>query len=249
MKVIGPVGEEESLFCRHIRDLILISRKNYCTKYSYFLTEKEQQLALNEANVSGAECSFFGGYDEASRKMFSTNTSSSEEFPLTAITFFYRKQDVLNHRSFLGSLMSLGINRNSVGDIKVGSGAAVVFVSNSVSDIILNEVNKIGNVGVRSVEGIQTDIPKQEFEELLLTVSSLRSDAVVSAACKLSREKSADTIKSGSVVLCEFPLLNTSQIIKTGDIFSVKGYGKFVLSEIGNTSKKGKIHIKVKKYK
>lgn len=249
MKIVGPAGAEESSFCRHIRDLILSSQKNHCVKYSYFLTEREQQLAKNEANALGVKCSFFGGYDDALRKIFSSNISFSEEFPLTAITFFYRKQDELNHRNFLGSLMALGINRNLVGDIKVGQGAAVIFVSDTVSDIILNEVNKIGNVGVKSVEGIQTEIPKQEFEELCFTVSSLRADAVISAVCGISREKSSSAIKSGTVILCEVQLCNTSQIIEKDDVFSIKGYGKFVLSEIGSTSKKGKIHITIKKYK
>ena len=41
---------------------------------------------------------------------------------------------------------------------------------------------------------------------------------------------------------------NVSEAIKMGDIFSVKGYGKFCVSDCGRINKKGKIVVQVKKY-
>lgn len=249
MKPIQPVNLEENNFCRHIEDLIISSQKHSCVKYSGFLTEREQLLALTKANSMGVKCSFFGGYTDASRKIFAAGEACDEEFPLSAITFFYRKQDNLTHRNFLGALMSLGINRNLIGDIKVGQGETIIFVSTAASALISDEVKKVGNVGVKIVEGICADIPEQEFDILSLTISSLRMDAVISAACGISREKSSSLINSGAVVLSGVQLDSTSKSIDIDEVFSIKGYGKYVLSEIGNITKKGKIHITIKKYK
>ena len=249
MKPIQPVNADENNFCRHIEDLILSSQKHFCVKYSGFLTEREQQLAMTTANSMGVQCSFYGGYADAARKIFAVGETSDEKYPLNAITFFYRKQDSLTHRSFLGTLMSLGINRNLIGDIKVGQGVAIIFVSSAAVALVLDEVKKVGNVGVRAVQGLFADIPQQEFEILPLTISSLRADAVVSAVCGISREKSSFLIRSGAVVLSGVQLDNTSKNIDIEKVFSIKGYGKYILSEIGSTTKKGKIHITIKKYK
>lgn len=249
MRAIRPVNTEENNFCRHIEDLIRSSQKHFCVKYSGFLTEREQQLAQVTADSMGCGCSFYGGYADAARKIFAVDESADEDFPLSAVTFFFRKQDSLTHRNFLGTLMSLGINRDLIGDIKVGRGEAIIFVSSAAASLVLNEITKIGKVGVRAEEGIQAEIPPQEYEILLQTVSSLRADAVVSAVCGVSREKSSSLIRSGSVVLSGVQLDSVSDNIEVGEVFSIKGYGKYILSEIGNTTKKGKVHITIKKYK
>ncbi len=249
MKPIQPVNIEETTFCRHIEDLILSSQKHFCVKFSGFLTEREQQLAQTTANSMGIKCSFYGGYADASRKIFAAAETAGDDYPLTAITFFYRKQDNLTHRNFLGTLMSLGINRNLIGDIRVGKGEAIIFVSSFTAYLILDEVKKIGNVGVRAEEGICAEIPEQEFEILPQTVSSLRADAVVAAVCGVSREKSSFLIRSGAVVLSGIQLDSASENIDIEEVFSIKGYGKYILSEIGNITKKGKVHITIKKYK
>lgn len=249
MKPIQPVNADENSFCRHIEDLILSSQKHFCVKYSGFLTEREQLLALNAANSMGVKCSFFGGYEGAERKIFAADEAADEEFPLSAVTFFYRKQDKLTHRNFLGTLMSLGMSRNLIGDIKVGQGEAIVFVSSSAAALVSDEVKKVGKIGVKPMPGLCAEIPRQEYEILPLTVSSLRTDAVVSAVCGISRERSSSLIKSGAIILNGVQLENTSKNIDIEEVFSVKGYGKYILSEIGSATKKGKVHITIKKYK
>ena len=80
------------------------------------------------------------------------------------------------------------------------------------------------------------------------TVQSLRIDSILSLTLKLSREKSANLIKAGYVTLAYDKVLSTSTAVKKGDTFSVKGYGKFILSEINGVTKKDRIHICIKKY-
>ena len=246
MKKFSPINPEEKEFCRHISDLT--SKRAYYLRFTAFLTEREQQLAKYTAEASGADCSFWGGYDAAVRRMFSFPTAEPEDFPLEAATFFYREKDKLTHRDFLGSLMSLGVKRDQIGDILVTDGAAVIFVSRTAAPL-LGEIEKVGRVGVRQRAGICTDLPQQEFDEISVICASNRIDAVIAAICGLSREKAAALVKAGFAVINGVQCSSVSENIDEGDIFSVKGYGKYIFDGVGNTTKKGKNHIFVKKYK
>lgn len=246
MKKFSPVNSEEKEFCRHISDLT--SKQSFYLRFTAFLTEREQQLAKFTAEASKVECSFWGGYEAAVRKMFSFPAAESEDFPLEAVTFFFRERDKLTHRDFLGALMSLSVRRDQIGDILVAEGAAVIFVSKTVVPL-LSEIEKVGRVGVRLQSGICVDLPQQEFDEINVICASSRIDAVISAVCGLNREKSAALIKSGAAVINGVQCSSVSENIAEGDTFSVRGYGKFIFDSVGNLTKKGKNHIVVKKYK
>ena len=246
MKSFAPVNSEEKEFCRHISDLT--AKLSFYPRFTAFLTEREQQLAKFTAESAGAGYSFWGGHEAAVRRMFASSAAQPDDFPLEAITFFFREKDKLTHRDFLGSLMSLGIKRDQIGDISVADGAAVVFVSKTVIPL-LGEIEKVGRVGVRQQLGICVEIPKQEFDEISVICASNRIDAVISAVCGLSREKAAAIVKSGAAIINGVQCVSVSENVEPGDAFSVKGYGKFIFDSVGSPTKKGKNHIAIKKYK
>lgn len=248
MKYIQPINSDEREFCRHISDLLLIGEKCGMPKFSGFLTEREQRLAKAQSDITGIKCVFWGGHSEAVRRMFCSETVKPEDFPVEAATFFYRSSDSLSHRDFLGALMALGIKRDQIGDIAAAEGGAVVFASRSVMPLILDEIRKVGRTGVRSEKGIKIALPQQKFDEIPLVVSSLRADAVISGICGLSRDKAASLIKSGGAMVNGMEIASSSANLEVGDVFSVKGYGKFVFSALGSLTKKGKTHITIKKY-
>lgn len=248
MKYIQPINSEEREFCRHITDLLLLGEKSRMPKFSGFLTEREQQLAQVQSDTLGMTCAFWGGHDEAVRKMFCSQAAEPEDFPVEAVTFFYRSSDRLSHRDFLGALMSLGIRRDQIGDIAAAEGGAVIFASRNVMPLILDEISKVGRVGVRSETGIKIALPQQRFDEIPLVVSSLRADALISGVCGISRDKAVALIKSGGAVVNGVEITSSSVNLEEGDVFSVKGYGKFVFSDLGSLTKKGKTHITIKKY-
>ena len=219
MKNFSPVNSEEKEFCRHISDLT--SKQSFYCRFTAFLTEREQQLAKYTAEASGAECSFWGGYETAVRRMFSFPSAEPEDFPLEAVTFSFREKDKLTHRDFLGSLMSLGVKRDQVGDILVTGGSAVIFVSKTVVPL-LSEIEKVGRVGVRQSSGICAELSRQEFDEISAVCASNRIDAVISAVCGLSREKAAALIKAGAAVIIGVQCSSVSENIDEGDTFSVK---------------------------
>ena len=94
----------------------------------------------------------------------------------------------------------------------------------------------------------EVKILEPEFKEINFTVPSLRLDSIVSGAIRESREKASGFIKNGNVLLNYLVCENLSCQVKEGDVFSVKGFGKFYIVEVGGVSKRGKLFIKVNKY-
>ena len=90
---------------------------------------------------------------------------------------------------------------------------------------------------------------KNEFEEIKCTVSSARLDGIISTVVPLSREKSSALIKQGLVFVNAFATENVSYTVKSGDKISVRGKGKFIVSEFSGITKKGRLKLTVKKYK
>ena len=43
-------------------------------------------------------------------------------------------------------------------------------------------------------------------------------------------------------------LIKMMNELKEGDILSIRGYGRFVLTQVGSLSKKGRIHLTIGKY-
>ena len=79
-------------------------------------------------------------------------------------------------------------------------------------------------------------------------VASLRLDAVLCAAFGLSRAKGAELISAGTVSLDHQPCLQPSKEISEGALISVRGMGRARLLEIGGTSRKGRVFIKIGLY-
>lgn len=234
---------------KRISDLCFISEKQGAVKFTAFLNEQEQYFAESYLNSVKQPYVLWGGCDGAVRKMLCVLPYETDpEFPLFPVTVTYKKSFSLGHRDFLGSFMALGIGREQIGDILIGEGYAVVFCTQTAYDMITGCVSKIGRVGVDIFEGINKPLPTVSFEELNVVVASMRADCIVSAVTGLSREKSADFIKSGNFTLNYEISNNVSRLLARGDIISLRGYGKFVISDNGTETKKGRLRLALKKY-
>lgn len=250
---LGNASEEDKLLAAKILDNAEISENKYTDRFTFFLDEHQQTLCRKVlASVCFENYLLFGGYENAQRcilGIFAPYSSPDKDlFPLKAYTFSYRKADVLTHRDFLGCLMSLGIERSTVGDIIVSDGCSVVFVCDTVA-VLVNGIEKVGRVGVKVTEGFDIDmIPEQKYQDINGTVASLRFDCVLSLALRISREKAAELIRSGLAELNYSVSAATDTAVSAGDVFSARGFGKFRLDAVGNVTKKDRLFITVKKY-
>lgn len=158
---------------------------------------------------------------------------------------------VLAHKDILGSLMGLGITRQSVGDIcMISDSEAVASVSGKLTDYISEELSKVGSDGVKvtPVTDPQSFAFERQYEELSCTVASLRLDGIVAALTGMSRTKSAEYITAGLVQLSGAVCDEGAKEVAVGDTVTVRGYGKFLIDSTDGLTRKSRIRLNVKKY-
>lgn len=239
-----------ALLPARIEDLKNISNKTNTPKFSSFLTAEEVSVAIKVFKADDRYC-LFGGYEGAERVVVAALPDWCDDtpFPIKAITFSYRMCDILSHRDFLGALMSLGIARETVGDILVEKGRAVAFILNDISQFVLTQIDKIGRVGVRVTEGCTEPLPqmskKQSFTS---TVSSTRIDCVAAALCGASRNQTSQKIQDGQILINSMCVTKPTICVKANDKITVRKVGKFDIVSCEEISKKGRIILKYDKY-
>lgn len=249
-------NSDDKFFFARLADMVSQCERNTTGVFSDFLDERQSARAEEwcRRNAGGLLYKLWGGYNGAGRKMLAIYPDFYadyiiEDFPFKCLTFTYRKEDRLTHRDFLGTLMGMKIRRDTIGDIVTGEGMAQVFVTEVVAEMITATVSKIGRTGVKCSDEKPFEMEvRQEFRTVSGTVASLRLDCIVSLATNLSREKSAVLIRSEKVEINHFITESVSAVVDSGDIISVRGYGKFLLSEVGGNTRKNRIHIIIKKF-
>ncbi len=233
-----------------VNDLKQISYKSNSPKFIGFLTPEESSVAAKQFAI-GEGYSLFGGYDGAERVMLGVLPDWCDEpvFLIKAITFKYRECDSLSHRDFLGVLMALGITRESIGDILVEKGRAVVFVADDISKFVLTQIEKVGNVGVALYEGFDEPLPQMSVKQSFsVTVASTRIDCVVAALCNTSRNKASEKIVEGLVAINSICTTKPTASVKSGDKITIRQKGKFEIISGNDFSKSGRIILKYNKY-
>lgn len=247
------LSDEDTILVRRISDWISISQNKFFARFSFFLDERQQTLAESYLkSLSFDDYVFYGGHEDAQRKIlgiFPQYQKSKDDFPVRVLYFTFRECDEISHRDVLGSLMSLQIKRESVGDILISKGIAAVYLFDSIAELIYKSIAKIGSTGVKvSFEKTKEIIPIREFTEIKGTVASLRLDSIVAVALGISREKAHNLIVSGIINVNYFRIDNPASVIKFRDVFSIKGFGKFELDSLNGLTKKDRLHITIKKY-
>ncbi|MBR6572341.1 MAG: hypothetical protein IKK77_01305 [Clostridia bacterium] len=244
---------ELDLLIPRINDAIRICETSQAPKFVGFLTSNE--VAEIEKNLKSiiTKYSFYGGYDEAERLFFGAFPEWCDErqelFPITPVTFTYRECDALSHRDFLGALMSLGLTRETVGDILVEKGRAVAFLSSDIADYVLSQLDKIARVGVKVEKGYSMPLPNMSgFEEITDTVASPRLDCVVASLSKSSRAQAEEFILNGFVSVNSVCVTKTVKTVNEGDKITIRRKGKFLIESLAQKTKKNRVILIAKKY-
>ncbi len=246
--------KSDEIFEAKIKNIVnTVKNKNY-PKHSLFLDDS--QVFKAKEILKQLKCEnflFYGGYDNAQRVMLGVypDYMSSNEviFPITAIEFSYPKAYELKHKDFLGALMSLQIKRETLGDIIVSSGKTIVFAQNVISEFILQNLTKVGNVGIKAKISENADIIREEnYKQISGSVSSLRIDCILALITHKSRTQNAYLISSHTVFVNYKEVKNQSMLVKPGDIITVRGFGKHILSDEIKRTKKDRYHITLKKF-
>ncbi len=231
-------------------DTVNLARKSGAPRFLGFLTMDEAAEADALLKRQGISYSFFGGYTGAERTVLCcADCACSPVFPIDAFTISFRKCDKPSHRDFLGALMALGITRESVGDILIGEGRAVIFVRHDVSRYVSEQLDSVGRIGVKVSTGFCEPLPQlSKKEECSTTVASARLDCIVSAVTSCSRTAALDLIANGDVSINSAGCKKASVSVASGDRVTIRRKGKFEIVSVDDRSKKGRIILKYNRF-
>ncbi len=246
--------QDKSSLPARINDAVLLVQRRGCPKYIGFLNEQEASVALScLRGAVGVAYRLWAGYPEGERNILGIFPQEWEidtaAFPIVPVSFTYRTQDQLSHRDFLGALMALGIERDTVGDIVVGNGQTTVFLHQNIADYCFSQITKIGSVGVTAKIADVTEFSfSPRFEEKSATIASARLDNVVGALCNASRSRAMQWIEGGFVALDGIITTKSTKQVSVNCKLSIRGHGKFVITAIDQKTRKGRLVLAYKKY-
>jgi RNA-binding protein YlmH len=247
-----PVAPLEKETLKKLDDLMRASAHTGKITHTVFLDPATGPAALAYAkNRFEGACLLFGGYEEAERKvLFLLGDVSPEDADLSQYLSLLRitpadKKSPLAHRDYLGSLLSLQISRERLGDILVAEGSAQVFVLPPTDSFLLQTLDRVGGTTV-SLE----KLPLGQAAEAVgsgksaeVSVSSLRLDCVIAAAFHLSRGNASEAIVAGKANVNWRQVEKPDYMVAEGDVLNLRGFGRAKIEKIGGTSRKGRTFV------
>ena len=218
-----------------------------------------EQAAFAEVSreIFGIEYVKFGGAEGAERVMIRFGSESdlgySMPFPISLIKVEPLSQkyaEKLSHRDFLGAIMNLGIERDTMGDIVIIDNVGYIFVKEDMATYIAESLERVGGdkVTVRQVKIGEGFASQRRVQRLSDTVASARLDCVVASLANLSRESAQQVIRDGRVELDYRSEERVDRTIVPPATVSVRGVGKFRVLSVGPQTKKGRYRLSAEKY-
>ncbi len=240
-------NEEKLIKMRRILDKIEIVLNRHIVETTDFLDPYEVYLAQSILNrFTDLNYKIAGGYENAERRIIIIYPDyyDSHQLPagIGALKISNSNED-LSHKDYLGSILSLGIIRDKIGDIIVHKDYAFIIVKEEIEDFIFYNLEKVANknISLEPLDLASIVEGKSDYKEVTVFLKSLRLDSAISAVYNLSRKDSMKIIKGNNVKLNWEPIDKGSCEIKEKDVISVRRYGRAILHDISGYSKSGRI--------
>jgi RNA-binding protein YlmH len=188
-----------------------------------------------------------------------TNTSGRQEVTRSRVlemnkeaakyfrnALFDSKYGAIGHRNVLGTIMSLGIERNTFGDIVVEDNLITIFVSKEISEYLIKNLSMISHqrMNWEIISSFKQSNIKEEVKTI--NVASMRLDAVVAKSINVGRSEAVEIINSGNVLINHKQCLNITHNVKEQDILSIRKFGRIEILEIVGLSKKNRTIVEIR---
>lgn len=214
----------------------------YNRGYTNFLNRKEFQIIKKQ--LKSCEYNVYELYKESSKIIL-----YNKKIPDISILKI-DCNNKLKHQSIMGTIYSLGLNDDVVGDIIYYEDSFYIFVlpiikNYLIQNMIMVEKNK---VNLREVDLSISLNFKINYEVKNYIVSSLRIDNIISSIIGDSRNGVLDKFKNKEIIINYSDNIKPSYTLKENDIFSIRKYGKYKFNGIVKTTKKSSLIIEVLKY-
>lgn len=231
----------------------LASKKNL-VRFVRFLDPAQIEMAKQVARDYGIAFSAFGGYKQAERAVGCflpyDREISETDFPLVCLHSDYSSRFCsVTHRDLLGSFMALGLTRACIGDIIIEEPHIYLFADAKTAEYIVVSMTGAGRVPLHfeMLSSIPA-MPEPRGESFSGVVSSLRLDAVLAVAYRLSRNDAQEYIRAGMVKVDHLICERVDMQLKENALLSVRGKGRIRLQSVIGLTKKQRIGISFFRY-
>lgn len=255
-------NQEERLLVAKIMDKLEFTRTKNKIQHTDFLNLNEQETAMKLLKrLDYKNYYFFGGKENSERKILviypdklTEEMSRKNDDKIISVVRIKLPNDLhgqYDHRTYLGSVIKIGIEREKIGDILVEKTGADIIAKNEVVDFLLQNLTsltrfKSAEINSENISELKNiEVSKMEISSIVI---SLRLDNIVSTLAKTSRSKAQDILKQERVFLNHQVETKPSKEVKVGDIITIRGKGRFEFKEIAGNTRKGRFVIKIDKY-
>ena len=250
------LSTEEKQFISRLEDRLDRVENRYQEEVTDFLEPRMQLVAeeyLRSQKIS--RYLFCGGYEGAERKRLvlypEYSDPSCSMAGITLLKFQGRLDFVsVNHRDFLGAIMSLGLRREKLGDLLVMEDGCALFAEQEIAAYIMQNELRVKHVPLNVTE-VAPDAfqpPEQTVKELHIMVASMRLDTILAHGLNLSRSKAIDLIQAGKVKVNHSEVTDNDYQCRQEDLISCRGFGRMRVGELSGETKKGKLKVCLLKY-
>lgn len=250
-KNLDHISTENKEIARRVIDLCEIvsrTKSTECTDFYNPFEVKELTSLINTYDT--IRFSLIGNEDSESKAILIYPEYMDEVNPADYVSLVKidKKDYDIAHKDVLGSLLSLGIKREKLGDIIINDEAIYFYIRNEILDYVLLNLEKIKNYGVElEVIDLETPISRDlEYDEKLITCASARLDLVLANVYNLSRSDAKNAIEAGLVKLNYKVTYKISEMLEVGDMVSMRRRGRFIVGDYLGLSKKDKLKLIIK---
>ena len=248
--------EENELLRRRFSELARRSDAQATYTFTDFLGLAEQSvLKTMGRELRGVKTELFGGTDGCERLVARFGSEEelgyAEDYPIACIKALPKNKkyaEALTHRDYLGAILNLGIERETLGDIAITEDATYIFALSGIADFIISNLTRVRHTDLT----LSLSEPPSEAlfhtEERKVQVSSERLDAVIARVYSLSRDDAQALFVKRLVFADGREIQSSSYSPKEGEIISVRGHGRFLyIGQVG-TTRKGRLNVAVQVY-
>ena len=233
--------------------LIRSVKKTGIARFTRFLDPAESIEFERECKKNDVTPSLWGGYEDAERRIGAVSEDylpERSEFSLVLLkSSFDSRFGSISHRDVLGAAMGLGLTRDCIGDIIFDESSVYLFASEQISTFVMEALSSAGRTKLHFVHmDSAARIPPPKGEYFRGTVSSLRLDAVVAEAYRMSRSESSAMIHAGHVKVNHVPCEKVDVQVEEGTMLSVAGHGRISLRSIDGMTKKQRLGVTFFRY-
>lgn len=231
-------------------------RREAC--FTRFLDPTEATAARAAASRAGADIALWGGHADAERRVAAFYMGEAPEasaWPIIPLRVEWNEKfSNPGHRDLLGAVMHLGIERETTGDIAMGAyrgaACAYLFALDEIADYVAASLERAGHAALKvTVAGEAPVLTPPRGDALRLTVQQERLDAVLAAACNLSRGEAQKRVAAGLVKLNHVPCLRPDARLAAGDLISARGFGRLKVVAFRGETRRGRLVVEAFRFK